>query len=421
MTARFLLRPVALALSAALLTACHAGAPSATAPLQAQAASPRCAVPALPDYASLQANRALPNLFTFLGGAPVNSVQDWDCRKAELRALVQRFALGQQPQWPDQSGNETVAGQFSVDTVQVSVTRQGKTISFPVKITYPSTGQAPYPAMIGVGMVSLDHDELLSQGIAIISFPNNELAQQQNAASRGKGKFYELYGADHTATASMAWSWGISRLIDALETTVDARIDPARLGVTGCSRNGKGALVAGAFDERIALTIAQESGNGGASGWRVADAQRAAGQNVQTLRQIVQENVWFTDSFKQFAETANRLPFDQHSLMSLIAPRGLLVLENTSMEWLGNQSAYTTSMAARETWKALGRPDGFGFSQVGGHQHCQLPRSQFAHVNRFAKKFLLGDRTLDTSVHETDGTFSKDLSVWIDWPTPTLQ
>jgi hypothetical protein len=219
----------------------------------------------------------------------------------------------------------------------------------------------------------------------------------------------------------MAWAWGVSRLIDALEQTPDARIDPTRLAITGCSRNGKGAIVAGAFDERIALTIAQESGSGGAAGWRVSDAQLASGQNVQTLRQIVQENVWFTQGFGQFAHSASRLPFDQHSVMALIAPRGLLVIENTSMEWLGNQSAYINSMAAREVWKALGSADAMGFSQVGGHNHCQLPPSQYGHVAGFAKKFLLGDRNAATSVLETDGRFARDLEPWVDWKTPALQ
>jgi hypothetical protein len=290
-----------------------------------------------------------------------------------------------------------------------------------VKIRYPATGRPPYPAMIGMGAVSLNNEELAQLGIALVTVPNNEIGEQTNASSRGKGKFYELYGSDHTASAMMAWAWGVSRLIDALEKTPEAQIDPARLGITGCSRNGKGAIVAGAFDERIALTIAQDSGSGGAAGWRVSDAQLALGQNVQTLRQIVQENVWFTESFSQFSLNATRLPFDQHSVMGLIAPRGLLLIENTSMEWLGNQSAWINSVAAREIWKSLGVPDSMGVSQVGGHNHCQLPPSQYGHVTSFAKKFLLRDPASSTTVIETDGSFSRDLKPWIDWNTPILR
>ena len=60
----------------------------------------------------------------------------------------------------------------------------------------------------------------------------------------------------------------LSRIIDALEATPAVKIDPKRVAVTGCSRNGKGAFVAGAFEPRIALTIPQESGSGGAACWR---------------------------------------------------------------------------------------------------------------------------------------------------------
>ena len=93
-------------------------------------------------------------------------------------------------------------------------------------------------------------------------------------------------GSNHPTGALMAWAWGVSRLIDAIEKTPEVRIDAKHLAVTGCSRNGKGALAAGAFDERIALTIPQESGSGGAASWRVSDFQ---GPGVQRLRQIVTE------------------------------------------------------------------------------------------------------------------------------------
>ena len=131
--------------------------------------------------------------------------------------------------------------------------------------------------------------------------------------------------------------------------------------------------------------------------------------------------MWFTGSFQQFGLQASRLPFDQHEVMGLIAPRGLLVVENTSMEWLGNQSAWITSLAARETWTALGAPDAMGIAQVGGHPHCQLPASQAPYVNGFVRKFLLGDAGADTGVVETDGTFKRELKDWVRWSTPDLR
>jgi len=85
-------------------------------------------------------------------------------------------------------------------------------------------------------------------------------------------------------------AWGLSRIIDALEITSSARINTSKIGGTGCSRNGKGALVAGAFEPRIVLAI-QESGSGGSAYWRLSNSQKAVRQNVQTASEIVTENI----------------------------------------------------------------------------------------------------------------------------------
>ncbi|MFS2215138.1 hypothetical protein ACCD08_11570 [Telluria sp. Tellsp104] len=386
----------------------------ATACVAALLAGCQHVAPALPGVADLKPEPLLPDPFRFADGQPVRSQADWQRRRTELAAQVQHYELGTKP------GSAPVQARMDGANLVVTVTHEGRTFTFPAKIQLPEGGKAPYPAIIGMGAVSLNNDELRRMGVALITFPNNLVAEQKNGGSRGKGGFYDLYGSDHTAGAMAAWSWGVSRLIDALAQTPDARIDADRLGITGCSRNGKGAIVAGAFDDRIKLTLAQESGSGGAAGWRISDSQRAAGQNVQTLRQIVTENVWFTDSFKQFGEAAARLPFDQHEVMGLIAPRALLVVENTSMEWLGNESAWRTALAAREIWTALGHADAMGIAQVGGHPHCQLPVSQYGEVIAYARRFLLGEPNVDTRVLTTDGTFERGLKPWIKWDTPRL-
>lgn len=375
-----------------------------------------CPAPALPMFDQLPVINALPNPFATASGKLITSKKQWACRSAEIGAQAQAYELGEKPGKP-----ESVTAELKDESLVVTVADKGKSISFAAKITYPKVGKAPYPAVIGMGGSWINNEELANHGVAVIQFPNNEIAEQLNGGSRGKGKFFELYGADHSAGALMAWAWGVSRLIDGLEKTSASQINPDRLGVTGCSRNGKGALVAGAFDERIKLTIPQESGSGGSASWRVSDDQKAQGQNVQTLAQIVTENVWFMDDFKRFGQAANRLPIDHHSLMAMLAPRGLLVIENTSMEWLGNRSAYTAAYAAREVWRAFDAEHNFGFSQLGGHNHCQLPAAQVPEVNTFVQKFLLDNPGANTSLFKSDAVFELDRERWIDWKTPKLK
>lgn len=376
-----------------------------------------CPVPAMPEFTSLPANPKLPDPFLFMDGHRMKKKKDWTCRRAEIAALAQEFIYGYKPQ----TAYKATSGTFADDKITVNVTENGKQITFSCTITYPKTGKHPYPAMIGIGASSLNNAELLKMGVAVINFPNNKIAEQLNGGSRGKGLFYELFGSDHSASAMMAWAWGVSRLIDALEKTPSAHIDAARLGVTGCSRNGKGALTAGAFDERIKLTVPQEPGAGGAASWRISDAQKAAGKNVQTLSQIVGENVWFRSEFSQFGKVSDKLPLDQHMVAALCAPRALLFLENTSMEWLSPVSSWITANAAHKVWEALGIPEKMGFSQIGGHNHCALPESQMPELRAYVMKFMVGNSSDDTVIMKSDNGVSPDEGKWIDWSVPKLK
>jgi hypothetical protein len=369
-----------------------------------------CAVPPLPSYAALAANPKLPDPFTFMNGTRLATKDQWRCRRAEIAAELEEYELGPKPRRPS-----SVTASWADDVLTVNCSESGKSITFTASVSRPN-GPGPFPAIIVFGKASIP----IPAGVATITFDNNAIAAQQGASSRGQGKFYDLYGSDHPAGALIAWAWGISRLIDALETTPAANIDTAHLGVTGCSRNGKGALVAGAFDERIALTLAQESGSGGSASWRVSDFMMSGGTTVQTLSEITGENCWFRSSFSQFNTSASKLPFDHHMLAGLVAPRGLLMIENTDMVWLGNQSSYTSGVTAHKIWQALGVPDNMGFSQFGHPRHCELVTEQQPELTAFITKFLLGGSS-DTNVLKTNGGFTLDEARWIDWTVPTLR
>lgn len=170
------------------------------------------------------------------------------------------------------------------------------------------------------------------------------------------------------------------------------------------------ALFAGAFDERIALTIAQEPGGGGVNAWRVSETL----ENVETLGRT--NYAWFLESMRQFAgKNVNRLPIDHHELAALIAPRALLVLGNTDYEWLAEESNYVSCQAARMVWKAFGIEDRMGFSIQGGHMHCMLPKSQYPEVEAFIDKFLLGKTDVDTFVTKADMFEDVDYLKWMPW------
>jgi (4-O-methyl)-D-glucuronate---lignin esterase len=374
-----------------------------------------CTLPPMPSYASLPNNSFLPDPFMFLNGTRMTTKAEWACRRTEIAMLAQEFEYGYKPNPP----SSATTGSRSGNTVTVTVNDNGRTVTFNASVTYPSTGTAPYPAIIGVGASNLNNSALSSMGVAVINLPNDQIGQQNGQGSRGVGRFYDMYGSGHSAGALMAWAWGASRLIDALEKTPAANIDTTRLGVTGCSRNGKGALAIGAFDERIKLTIPQEPGSGGSGTWRVSNQMLSQGQSTQTLGQIVGENVWFRSNFSQFSNTVPKLPFDHHSIEGLVAPRALLVIENNIL-WLGPQSSWTGANAGRRIWEALGITDRMGYSLTTEHGHCSFPSSQQAEVNAYVQKFLIGGGTGNTNIMRNDPGVPFNAGMWINWTTPAL-
>jgi len=145
-----------------------------------------------------------------------------------------------------------VTGSVTSSEVSVDVEQDGKRIHFSSEVVLPAQARGPVPALINLGVrrggegMRLGESFILEQGVAIIYYNHNELGKEgKPEASRGlpnPGLFYDIYGGHHSAGLLMAWAWGASRLLDVLQASGGNVIDATRVGVTGCSRNGKGAF-----------------------------------------------------------------------------------------------------------------------------------------------------------------------------------
>jgi hypothetical protein len=382
-----------------------------------------CPVGVLPEFGALTPTSELPDPFTMQDGTQVTSKAQWACRHHELRAMFEKYETGPKTQKPAE-----VTGVFADGTLTVNVADgAGKAATFNVSITYPSTGSAPYPAMIGLNGGSLNSARLQEQGVAIINFGVNDVRPE---GDRSAGAFTTFTGQTDSGSL-IAWAWGVSRVIDALESTPDANIKADRLGITGCSRLGKGALMIGAMDSRIALTIPQESGSGGTAAWRAAEVENTEAPQgcenpndltrcVQKLSSTYTETQWFGTAIAQFSNAVDQLPVDHHELIGLGAPRGMLALGNIGWRWLGRYSSVQGMSAAREVYRALGAAQNVGFVE-SGHFHCNnmdfAGREQAA-VDAYVAKFLL-DQEVSTDFWDEGVAF--DTARWVNWPTPTLQ
>ena len=361
----------------------------------------------MPAIDKLPEITTLPDPFAWADGSGRSTdFKDWERHRFEIARQLQHYELGMKPVVSKDSIEATLIN----DTLRVVVHENGETLLLTAPIKYPE-GNGPFPAIIGIGRPtgSLPVQLFDKRRIAQITF--NFTQVMSHTQKRGNEPINRLYPDQTDMGAYCAWPWGISRLIDGLEKVgKKSRIDLSHLAVSGCSFAGKMALFAGAFDERIALTIAQEPGGGGVDAWRVSETLG----NVETLGRT--SYAWFLESMRQFAgKNVNRLPIDHHELAALIAPRALLVLGNTDYEWLAEESNYVSCQAARMVWKAFGIEDRMGFSIQGGHMHCMLPKSQYPEVEAFIDKFLLGKTDVDTFVSKADMFEDVDYLKWMPW------
>ncbi len=302
---------------------------------------------------------ALPDLLLALDGTPVTQPSQWAARRSEVHQLAVPLAYGP---WPAVS-NRTTCEMLHAATVRRFDDARLWTCRvlgdgihrFLLRVFAPA-GTASHAAVLnGDGCWHYATDtviaDMLRRGYAFAQFNRVEIAP-------------DTPGARLPVGALAAWAWGYHRAVDALGQ-IDL-VDPARIAVVGHSRGGKAALLAGATDERIALTSANNSGAGGAGCFRVS------GPGAETLADVTQAFPhWFGPGLAAYAGREHALPFDQHFLKALVAPRALLTTEALDDLWANPVGSWRTHDAAHAVYDLLGAGDRIAITyRPGGHDHA---------------------------------------------------
>lgn len=302
---------------------------------------------------------ALPDLFVALDGTPVTSLSQWQARRAEIHRLSVPLAYGDWPAVPRETLGEVLhqavvrsLGDARLWTCRVLADGRH---AFLLRL-YAPAGAGRFPVVLNGDAcwhyaVDAVIGDMLRRGYAFAQFNRVEIVPDMPVAPGAAG-------------ALAAWAWGYHRAVDALLQL--PLVDGSRIAVVGHSRGGKAALLAGATDERIALTSANNSGAGGAGCWRWG------GPGSETLADITRAFPhWFGPQLAAYAGREHALPFDQHFLKALVAPRALFTTEALDDAWANPLGTWVTHEAARRLYDWLGVPQRIAIRyRAGGHAHA---------------------------------------------------
>lgn len=309
----------------------------------------------------------LPDPLRMQSGRPVKTRRQWlRRRRPELLRLFEREMFGRAPGRPEALHFETLyrdetalSGQAVRKEVKVHFDGTGRHY-LRLLVYTPRAAQGPVPMFLGInflgnwavspepGILMPTPEEMkaygrvenlergayasrwplqaiLSAGYGVATFYRGDVdPDYDDGFENGVHPLFYRPGQDYPDPDEWgtiaAWAWGLRRAMDYLETDPD--VDPARVAVIGHSRLGKTALWAGAQDERFAMVISNCSGNCGA-----ALSRRRYGETPHKVNAYRPQ--WFCDNFRRYDGHEDELPFDQHELIALCAPRPVYVASAT--------------------------------------------------------------------------------------------
>lgn len=351
----------------------------------------------------------LPDPLVFNDGRKVASAEQWPARRAELLEVITREMFGRMPVEKVEIVADTpeikadaLGGKANREIVTIHLKRNGKDVPLDLLIYTPKNATGKVPFFLGLNFngnqaVTNEPDVPLARSWMR---PNGDTGVVNNKASEksrgsetsrwqvekildhGYGLVTLYYGdidpdyddgfnngvhalfrkdgekgrADDSWGSISAWAWGLSRVLDYLER--DPKFDTSKVGVIGHSRLGKTSLWAAASDPRFAIAYVNNSGCGGA-----ALERREFGETVFRINTAFPH--WFAGNFRKYNQNEDKMPFDAHSIVSLVAPRPVYIASAEEDTWADPKGEFLGGLGADPVYRLL-TGDGMPVKEMPG-------------------------------------------------------
>ncbi len=336
----------------------------------------------------------LPDLLKLQNGQAVATAADWEAkRRPEIMKLLAEYQQGVTPAGDIRTSVEVV--ERDVPAMDGAAKRTQVRIRFPdhaggpvirVMLHTPSKSTGPVPTLLYLSFIpnimitdAPGVDEGMAWSAALKApVPDREATRvgafdAKSFVDRGYGVATVYYGdiypdfdhgnaygvpvlfgpkpetrAPNEWGAIGGWAWGLSRVMDYLQTEPSVQGD--KVALAGVSRLGKGTLWAAAQDKRFAAVIPWLSGEGGA-----AISRRDYGETVADLTNPARYDYWYAPRYQDFAFKVDELPVDGHFLLAMVAPRPVLQIVGTEDTWSDPKGEWVSAEAAEKVWKLYGK------------------------------------------------------------------
>ncbi len=378
---------------------------------------------AMPDVSALPMRKEMPDPLVMDDGAKVTGARQWEARRTEIKRILEYYSIGTMPPPPgnvqghDLKSQLLAEGKVSFRLVHLTFGPSEK-LGFDVAFFVPSEGKGPFPTFVfisfdptpGVGVNAPANNPaastnsppargrgpgnnadpevaarrlapVLDRGYAVVTY-NYQEAGQDNGGGLTNG-FIAAY-PDYDWHLEGAWGWSMSRVADYLQTQPFA--DKSKLIAIGHSRLGKATLIAGAFDERFALVAPAGSGAYGTGAFRFNGTTNGGKEGLDEV--IAHFPYWIGPRLPQFSGQVYKLPFDQHWLIALVAPRPFISLDGLDDQFANGNALKESYLAAKPVYELLGAANRLGINFRPG-PHALSPADWQAALD-FADQQLRG-------------------------------